>query len=222
MNKNKLYSQFSVLDENLKLCDPWETKNFSQHLEFVPDGHCDHCLPDCISTIYDIRVSSAPFKACDHTNIGSSSMCQFSTKNDQINPPIWAADVNQEYQTEQKTLPEFLNMSGIFPSTRQVVPTSKVNQLVLKSKALKAPTYNAFENDIAIVNFYFDKSTALQFIRQKRMTIVDYISQMGGLLGLFIGFSFISGIELIYWFTIRLGRNISSSKGTLKPPKTSE
>jgi len=40
------------------------------------------------------------------------------------------------------------------------------------------------------------------------MTVVDYISQMGGLLGLFIGFSFISGIELVYWMTIRMGRNV--------------
>ena len=40
------------------------------------------------------------------------------------------------------------------------------------------------------------------------MTTVGYISQLGGLLGLFIGFSFISGIELIYWLTIRFGKNM--------------
>ena len=45
------------------------------------------------------------------------------------------------------------------------------------------PTYNAYEKDIAMVNFYFDKSSILQYIRQERMTKVDYISQMGGLLG---------------------------------------
>ena len=70
------------------------------------------------------------------------------------------------------------------------------------------PTYNAYEEDITIVNFYFDKSTILQFTRQQSMTVVDYISQLGGLLGLFLGFSFISGVELFYWLTIRLGKNI--------------
>ena len=45
------------------------------------------------------------------------------------------------------------------------------------------PTYNAYEKDIAMVNFYFDKSSILQYKRQERMTQVDYISQMGGLLG---------------------------------------
>ena len=40
------------------------------------------------------------------------------------------------------------------------------------------------------------------------MTFVQYISQIGGLLGLWMGFSFISAIEILYWFTIRLPRNI--------------
>ena len=74
------------------------------------------------------------------------------------------------------------------------------------------PTYNAYEKDIAMVNFYFDKSSILQYIRQERMTKVDYISQIGGLLGLFLGISFISGIELIYWATVRLTRNMDTGK----------
>ena len=63
-----------------------------------------------------------------------------------------------------------------------------------------------------MVNFYFDKSSVLQYIRQERMTKVDYISQIGGLLGLFMGISFISGIELIYWATVRLTRNMDTGK----------
>ena len=39
------------------------------------------------------------------------------------------------------------------------------------------------------------------------MTPVDYISQIGGLLGLFIGFSLISAIEILYWLTFRFLRN---------------
>ena len=39
------------------------------------------------------------------------------------------------------------------------------------------------------------------------MTLVDYISQIGGLLGLFIGFSLISAIEIVYWLTFRFLRN---------------
>ena len=41
--------------------------------------------------------------------------------------------------------------------------------------------------------------------------MTDYISQMGGLLGLGIGFSFVSAVEIIYWLTIRLFRNMIES-----------
>ena len=40
------------------------------------------------------------------------------------------------------------------------------------------------------------------------MTIKNYISQVGGLMGLCLGFSFLSAIELIYWFTYRLLKNV--------------
>ena len=40
------------------------------------------------------------------------------------------------------------------------------------------------------------------------MTPLDFISQMGGLLGLFLGFSLISGIEIIYWFTVKLANRL--------------
>jgi amiloride-sensitive sodium channel len=44
------------------------------------------------------------------------------------------------------------------------------------------------------------------------MTSIDFISQMGGLLGLFLGFSLISGIEIMYWFTLRLGQRLFCNK----------
>lgn len=38
---------------------------------------------------------------------------------------------------------------------------------------------NAFEEDIAIVNFYFDKSTVIQYETSQRMTWFDFFSQVG-------------------------------------------
>ena len=38
------------------------------------------------------------------------------------------------------------------------------------------------------------------------MTLLDFISQIGGLLGLFMGFSVISFVEVFYWFSFRLFR----------------
>jgi hypothetical protein len=70
------------------------------------------------------------------------------------------------------------------------------------------PTYDAYTKDIAMVTFFFQTTTVFEYTRDQRMTLIQYISQMGGLLGLCTGFSFISGVEMIYWFTVRLGRNM--------------
>jgi hypothetical protein len=43
-----------------------------------------------------------------------------------------------------------------------------------------------------------------QFIRKKQFTAVDFLSFVGGILGLFAGFSALSFVELIYWFVIRV------------------
>ena len=51
-----------------------------------------------------------------------------------------------------------------------------------------------------------------EYERSLRMTMVDFLSNMGGLFGMCMGFSFISGIEILYWFIIRLVRNISARK----------
>ena len=44
------------------------------------------------------------------------------------------------------------------------------------------------------------------------MSDVGVISQLGGLLGLFTRFSFISFFEIIYWMTIRMGKNVKESR----------
>ena len=44
------------------------------------------------------------------------------------------------------------------------------------------------------------------------MTWIDFVSQIGGVLGLCIGFSLISLIEIIYWFTLRLGLRAANSQ----------
>ena len=38
------------------------------------------------------------------------------------------------------------------------------------------------------------------------MTIINFISSLGGVFGLFLGFSLISFIEIIYWFCVVLVR----------------
>ena len=75
--------------------------------------------------------------------------------------------------------------------------------------------YNAWEEDIAVVNIFFGKETVMgeeriseflnrflmffsEFERSIRMGPVDFIASLGGLFGLCLGFSIVSFIEIVY------------------------
>ena len=66
------------------------------------------------------------------------------------------------------------------------------------------PSYDAYDEDIGVLNIYFESPTCFEYIRRARMTVVDFIAQMGGLFGACIGFSFITAFEAFYWFTFRV------------------
>ena len=81
--------------------------------------------------------------------------------------------------------------------------------------SFKDDFYNAWEEDIAVVNIFFGKDTVmgekgligrvftsqifLEFERSIRMGPVDFVASLGGLFGLCLGFSIISFLEIIYW-----------------------
>ena len=72
------------------------------------------------------------------------------------------------------------------------------------------PNYNAFEKDIGIVNVFFAKEHVPQYVKANRWTVFDFLSQIGGSLGLFMGISVISVAEVFYWFVFRfLGKILS-------------
>ncbi len=61
--------------------------------------------------------------------------------------------------------------------------------------------YDAYENDIAILNVYFETPTVLVFTTQHSKTWLDFISAVGGNGGLFIGFSIVTILEIIWLFS---------------------
>ena len=199
---------YPVTDEYVTdMCDPWETTEFQKWMTSVPDQQCVHCLTDCEGTIYRTRMSSAPFMPCDHTNLGVNGLCDLN--NEELQPPIWKELVMAEYNDSLGRVPSYI--SSIASNIRQYVPSpEKRSYLTFKDENLVNPKYEAFNKDIAIVKFYFDKSSTLQYMRYERLTMTGYISQIGGLLGLAMGFSFVSAAEIFYWVTVRLFRNILS------------
>ena len=197
-----------------RLCDPWEAKSFRNYMTSIPYDTCDFCLPDCITTMYSASVTAAPFRRCDYKNLGVSFLCNFDDQiqGKQIQPPIWGSNVLKQYIADIETIPEYLEDLSSHSNKRFFQDAKASGKPIFMAANVDAngdlKSYDAYDKDIAMVTFFFETNTVFEFSRDMRMTMVGYISQMGGLLGLWMGFSFISAVEILYWCTIRLTRNM--------------
>jgi len=120
--------------------------------------------------------------------------------------------VVETYKSVDGTLPNYVKNVYETGLLRRYVPVKNkqreiVGSLVSDNADPSKIWYNAFEKDIAVANFYFSKPTTLEYRRSENMRLIDFVSQIGGLFGLCLGFSIISFIELFYWISIRLSRN---------------
>ena len=52
------------------------------------------------------------------------------------------------------------------------------------------------------------KKHIAEYERVQRMTWFEFLSNVGGLCGLCLGFSLVSAIEIVYWFAFRLSRTL--------------
>ena len=59
-----------------------------------------------------------------------------------------------------------------------------------------------------MVSFFFETTTAYEFYRVPKMTWADFMSQLGGMLGLCMGLSLVSIFEVIYWFVWNAAKTI--------------
>lgn len=71
-----------------------------------------------------------------------------------------------------------------------------------------------------MTQIFFKENYLIALIRSETVTPSDFLANCGGLLGLFMGISVLSIVELFYYFTLRLccmrrkQRQISASKRT--------
>ena len=59
--------------------------------------------------------------------------------------------------------------------------------------------YKPSELYVGKISVYPVKKTALRILKTATVTVIDMISNIGGTMGLFLGFSILSGIEVVYW-----------------------
>ena len=112
-----------------------------------------------------------------------------------------------------ETIPWYLETSTL--SNQSKASTQKFSNIralgmgmesnaIFSSDLKMNPTYDAFERDIGIINVFFGEEKVLKYVTKNEMSVLSFMSQIGGSLGLAMGISFISVVEFFYWFTFRL------------------
>ncbi|XP_034937695.1 pickpocket protein 28-like [Chelonus insularis] len=75
-----------------------------------------------------------------------------------------------------------------------------------------------FKENMAIVHLFFIDSQFPKYVKSELFGFIEFLSSVGGLLGLFMGFSFLSVVEVVYFMTLRIWCRISWNE---RPQNTS-
>ncbi|PSN34460.1 hypothetical protein C0J52_20178 [Blattella germanica] len=71
---------------------------------------------------------------------------------------------------------------------------------------------NDTEDMVSSVAFYYKDNQFVTSHRSELYGPIDFLASCGGLLGLYLGFSFLSLVEIIYFFTMRLVSNVMAER----------
>ena len=154
--------------------------------------------------IYDTSVTTVQFRRCDSGNVGVSRFCTLD--NGKLpSPKKFGQQIIDEFSTSTNP-PSFVKT--MVSNIRSYDKTLEGGDIFWSNPT----TYDAYTEDIAMVQIYFKKSTILQMGSQPSMTWIDYLSAVGGLMGLVLGMGFVSVIELV-WLCLRI---ISKKAGLTK------
>ncbi|XP_023344136.1 mucin-5AC [Eurytemora carolleeae] len=194
--------------DSARVCDPWAQANFTKLFENFDYETCTACLPDCTEAEYTTAISSAKFRRCDSRNFDLSPLCSSFPSSGTV---IWADHVNNSFNSEEYT-PTYLLPQG--PTRDYYSPGNIKKEIFSSLTKADVRTYNAFERDIAVVHVYVASSVAIEFARIDEMSGISLVSMIGGHLGLFLGCSVISALELIYWFIYKLILPLPKARAT--------
>ena len=187
---------FPFIDNAFKMCGPFQRISIIENMKKASSEDCSYCWPDCIRTVYDQKVTTQPFRQCDERNMYLTEFCTLDIENG-IHPLIWAKQVIENFKATKGKVPSYLSN---LETSKRIIKESSVLPKFFEGMPKE---YDAYEKDIAVLKVFFDSSTVMQYQSQPRQSWTDYFAAVGGALGLCIGLSIMTVIELI-WLCIRM------------------
>jgi hypothetical protein len=161
----------------------------------VPEDTCHYCLPDCNRVIYQPLITTQKFRNCDENNFGVSELCNLNAN---IKPQIWGKQVLDQLQTS--TI--ITKLKNLVQSSQRKIKPKIVEGFLFENLSRE---YDAYENDIAVLNVFFSSPTAIEYATRPSKSWFDFLSAVGGNGGLFIGFSIVTAVELL-WVLVKIGK----------------
>ena len=174
-------------------------------MQNIPSDICRYCQPDCTRTVYDHKITTQPFRRCDERNLDLTDFCKIDLDGS-ISPQIWAQQVMDDFVEKKGEVPMYL-----LPQLESSIRTIKRSYFLRDLFPSSTKKYDAYEKDIAVLNVFFDSPTVMQFKSQPRQSWTDYFSAVGGALGLCIGLSIMTLVELIF-LCLRMGGTCTKYK----------
>ncbi|CAL7937690.1 unnamed protein product [Xylocopa violacea] len=94
-------------------------------------------------------------------------------------------------------------------SQSKLVPTLPVSEAYVKKNR------KYFTENMAVVHLFFVGSQFTKYVKNELFGFTEFLSSTGGLLGLFMGFSFLSLVEIVYFATLRVWCRVYKNRHTI-------
>ena len=168
----------------------------------------DPCLPACETQENDVRMSYASFPM---KNFFFRPEFCFTASH------ILLVSCRNEYrrhflEIEHKNICQILEDHGEFFNNEtkcQNWPSDYLKKSDGINETLRNEVKRYGESNLASVHIFFQSPFVTRIKRDIEMTLLQYIANTGGLLGLCLGFSLISAIEVVYWLFLCLKNTLT-------------
>ncbi|CAO1412869.1 unnamed protein product [Diamesa serratosioi] len=197
--------QITEIDDSLKSISPDDRKCYLNHektLKFFKVYSKNSCNQECISDQMLLACGCVQFHMI---RSNETQVCGILDK-------TCASKVESLFSKKIE------NHCKCFPACHNIKYKIQLQNQKIIAKNLTNPTL--FIDTEYIVKF--KENEVFSLIRRKEFSGVQVLSFVGGLLGLFSGFSALSLVEVIYYFFIRIGFNILNMRNKVHPKVSSK
>lgn len=187
---------------------PPDIRNCLQHNERKMDVFQRYtyvnCMAECRSAMVNEFCGCVPFNL---PNNGSYPKCKMTQlKCVRTNSPRFAGSVFQQNNDSSENSRYLRSKCRCMPDCTFFTYPSEISGGEL-TRDFSYSSLSFFKDinltDEALVHVYFNDLIATHYRKDMYQNWLGVLAAFGGLLGLFLGFSLVTGFELIYFFTIR-------------------